>query len=296
MTFKPCFDICATAMSEPLSPGVAYGCFELLDVLERTPMSLVAAQSLGKLGVISSGRATKCAILLGWAEVNDNGMLVPTVRGYAIRAMPMTSERLRAALLDLVEATDPPWIQSARFGRRQVLDYSPPEIAQICREAGLATGSSPDVVAFWDRLAARARGLHDVRLNETGREGERLTLQYEEKRTGRPPKWIALDSNLDGYDVLSCMGPDNTATLCIEVKASRVAKGGEFYLTRHEWETAQVLRNYQLHLWDLSAIVLKLAVVDLTAIAVHLPTDCGGGNWDCVRVPFSSFADRFEPV
>jgi hypothetical protein len=259
-------------------------------------MSIGAAKSLGKLGVVSSDRVTKCAMLLGWAEVTDGGLLALSLRGHAIRTMPRTDERLRAALLDLVEATDPPWVQGARFGRRHVLDYSPPEIAQICREAGLATGSSAEVVAFWDMLAARARGLHAVRLNETGREGERLTLRFEEQRTGRAPRWIALESNLDGYDVLSCVASDNTSALCIEVKASRIANGAELYLTRHEWETALTLERYVLHLWDLSAKEPRLAVIDLSAVGAHIPSDCGGGKWDCVQVAFSSFRDRFRSV
>lgn len=283
-------------MSEPLSPGVAHASFKLLDMLAQVPMGYRAALTLGKLGVVSSERATKCVILLGWAEVNEDGLLIPTLRGQAVRAMPRTEERLRIALLDLVDATDPPWAQGARSGRRNILEYSPPEISQICREAGLDKESSPEVVAFWDLLAARARGLHDVRLNETGRQGERLTLQYEEHRTGRLPRWIALDSNLDGYDVLSSIASDNTAALCIEVKASKVSDGGWFYLTRHEWDTAQMLEHYLLHLWDLSANIPRLAVVQLDALSTHVPKDCGTGKWDSIKVPFSSFADRFASI
>ena len=283
-------------MSETLSPGIAYGCFELLDVLDATPMPLGAARSLGKLGVVSSDRVTICAQLLGWTEINDAGLLVPTVRGQSIRAIPRTEERLREALLDLVDATDPPWIQGARLGRRHVLQYSPPEIAQVCREAGLATGSVPEVVAFWDLLAARARGLHDVRLNETGRQGERLTLQHEERRTGKPVHWIALDSNADGYDVLSSISDSDDTPLCIEVKASRVGLAGAFYVTRHEWNTAQDLLHFVVHLWDLSASYSRLAVVDIQGLAAHMPHDEGEGRWESVCIPFSPFADVFVVV
>lgn len=283
-------------MSEALSPGIAYGCFELLDVLDATPMPLGAARSLGKLGVVSSDRVTTCAQLLGWTEINDAGLLVPTVRGQSIRAMPRTEERLREALLDLVDATNPPWIQGARFGRRHVLQYSPPEIAQVCREAGLATGSVPEVVAFWDLLAARARGLHDVRLNETGRQGERLTLQHEERRTGKPARWIALDSNADGYDVLSSVSDSDGAPLCIEVKASRAGLAGDFYVTRNEWDTAQDLLHFAVHLWDLSASHPRLAVVDIQGLAAHVPHDKGEGRWESVCIPFSSFAAVFVVV
>ena len=283
-------------MSEPLSPGVAYGCFELLDLLEATPMSLGATRTLGKLGVVSPERATRCAQLLGWVEIDEAGLLVPTLRGRSIRAMPRTEERLREALLDLVEATNPPWVQGARFGRRHVLQYSPPEIAQLCREAGLAAGEAPEIVAFWDLLAARARGLHDVRLNEIGRRGERLTLQHEEERTGKSPRWIALDSNADGYDVLSSVSDNDSALLCIEVKASRAGVAGDFYVTRNEWDTARDLLHFAMHLWDISTPQPRLAVVDIHGLADHVPRDDGQGRWECVRIPFAAFASTFAAV
>lgn len=283
-------------MSEALSPGVAYGCFELLHLLNQTPMLVTAARNLGKLGVVSARRVTDCSILLGWTEVNDAGLLAPTVRGQAVSTMPRTEERLQQALMDLVSATDPPWVQNARFGRRRVLQYAPPEIAQICQEAGLADASMPDVVAFWDALAARARGLHDVRLNETGRAGERLTLRYEEQRTGRAPRWVALDSNEDGYDVLSSLDSGNRAPVCIEVKASQLGLHGSFYLTRHEWESAESFLHFRVHLWDVSNAIPRLAILDTGDVAEHLPSDRGSGRWDAVCVPFGTFSERFSLV
>lgn len=282
-------------MSENLSPGIAYGCFELLDLIDAAPMPLEHAKGLGKLGVIDAPRVTRCALALGWADVNDHGQIVATARGQAVRALPMTEQRLRRALLDIVEATDPPWVQNARFGRRRFLQYSPVEIYQICDEAGLSDGSDEETVAFWDILASRARGLHDVQLNEIGREGERLTLAFEARRTGKRPKWVALDSNEDGYDVLSQMADDDTRRLCIEVKASRQGLHGSFYLTRHEWETALSMMNFRMHLWDVSQSPPQaLAVLTTGDLEVHLPADNGAGSWDVAIVPFSAFSEHFE--
>lgn len=283
-------------MSEVLSPGVAYGCFELLRMLDQTPMPVTAARALGKLGVVSAKRVTDCSMLLGWTEVNDAGLLAPTLRGQAVSTMPRTEERLREALMDMVAAMDPPWVQNARFGRRRVLQYAPPEITQICQEAGLAAASTPDVVAFWDTLAAQARGLHDMRLNKTGRTGERLTLRYEEKRTGRTPQWVALDSNEDGYDVLSSLDAENRTPVCIEVKASQLGLNGSFYLTRHEWEAAESFLHYHIHLWDLSDTIPRLAVLNLGGAAQHLPIDHGSGRWDVACIPFHTFTDHFTAV
>jgi hypothetical protein len=211
-----------------------------------------------------------------------------------VRVLPLTAERLRTALLDVVEATDPPWVQNARFGRRRFLQYAPVEIAQICEEAGLEDGADEGTVAFWDTLAAKARGLRDVRLNEIGREGERLSLAYETQRTGKRPKWIAIDSNEDGYDVLSHIASDDARRLCIEVKASRQGTHGALHLTRHEWETALSLLNFQMHLWDLSQPTPGLAVLGISDIEEHLPADNGLGAWDVAKLPFSAFQSQFK--
>lgn len=281
-------------MSELLSPGIAYGCFELLDLIEASPMPLENARGLGKLGVIAAPRVTNCALALGWVEVNYDGNVIATARGQSVRALPMTEQRLRRALLDIVEAVNPPWAQNSRFGRRRFLQYAPVEIVQVCDEAGLADGADDDSVAFWDTLAARARGLRDVQLNEIGREGERLTLMYEASRTKRQPKWVALDSNEDGYDILSQIAIEDSSLLCIEVKASRQGLHGSFFLTRHEWETAQSLRNFCMHLWDVSKSAPELAALTIDDLQNHLPADCGSGSWDVVKVPFAAFSKRFE--
>lgn len=283
-------------MSELLSPGVAYGCFELLDILAKSPLLVSAARSLGKLGVVSANRATDCTLLLGWAERTDDGLLVISPQGAAILGMQLTDQRLRQALLDIVYAENPPWAQNASFGRRRFLQYAPTEIAQICCEAGLDSGNSDEVVAFWDMLASRARGLHDVRLNEIGRHGERLTLQYEAKRTSRTPKWIALDSNEDGYDILSTISAEDTSKLCIEVKASQQGISGRFFLTRHEWETAKVLLNYKMHLWDLSTSPARLAVLELPILEEHIPIDQNDGSWQTTCISFASFSNLFRPL
>jgi len=279
---------------EALSPGVAYGCFELLDLIDASPMLLENARGLGKLGVIPAHRITNCAIALGWAEVDKDGSLVATARGKTVRALRLTQQRLRLALMDIVDAADPPWAQNARFGRRRFLNYAPIEVVQVCEEAGLSESSDDETVAFWDALASRARGLRDVQLNEVGREGERLTIAHETLRTGIAPKWIALDSNEDGYDILSRVSDGDNGRLCIEVKASRLGMNGEFYVTRHEWDTAVSLINFQMHLWDLSPRRAKLAVLGVNDVEVHLPNDKGIGFWHVARVPFSAFSARFE--
>lgn len=105
-----------------------------------------------------------------------------------------------------------------------------------------------------------------------------------------------MDSNADGYDVLSLVSKRDSALLCIEVKASQAGLAGDFYVTRNEWETAKDLLHFSMHLWDLSASHPRLAVVDIQGLTAHIPHDEGQGQWESARIPFSSFADVFVVV
>lgn len=161
-------------------------------------------------------------------------------------------------------------------------------------EAGLAHGTDESVVAFWDELAARARGQKSGRLIAIGRHGERLSLAYEENRTGKKPEWVAIENNADGYDVLSVVGSENLRQLSIEVKTSTLGLAGSFHLTRNEWERALEGANHVFHLWDVRAnMTPRLAVVDPQEMQAHVPTDLGSGTWESVAIPFATFGPRF---
>lgn len=283
-------------MTEALSPGVAYGCLELLRLVNTSRMSLAGARNIHKLGVVSANRVIDCAFLLKWLEVDETGKLVLTVHGSSILGMSRTEDRLRQALLDIIVLTDPPWAQNARYGRRTFLKYAPPEITQICNESGLTQGSGHDVVLFWDYLSSQARGLRDVHLNDIGRKGEMLTIEYERRRTNSSPKWIAIDSNEDGYDVLSQLDDKNEQKLCIEVKTSSMGLRGNFYVTRNEWDSARTFMNYQIHLWDISGTHPLLAIVNFETLAIHIPIDQMKGRWENASLPFSTFDYLFSSI
>lgn len=111
------------------------------------------------------------------------------------------------------------------------------------------------------------------------------------------PRWIALDSAGDGYDVLSQLSAEDRRRLTIEVKASeRALKYAEFYLTRNEWETEEDFLNHVFHLWDLSGEEPRLATLLVEQLRAHIPTDNGNGNWKSTSVPFGAFDRQFESV
>lgn len=285
-------------MTIPFSPGVAQGSFDLLEVVARNPGALSFRQitaSFAYFGAIRSDEIIQTTQETGWLRSDENGMAVLTPSGSRLVALQGYEPMLRQALLDHIDAESPPWVQCASYGRSRVMAFAGNGVAQVFVEAGLAHGFDDDVVAFWDELAVRARGLRDSRLSDLGRAGERLTIKHEEARTGRKPKWVAINNNADGYDVLSVVGEADFRALSIEVKASSMGMSGSLYLTRTEWEMSQERECHLFHLWDLRSNPPQLAKVPAPVMLDHVPTDSGRGRWEVVEIPFSAFALVFEP-
>lgn len=281
-------------MTRPLSPGVAFGCAELLGAASRNALTPSGALSL-PLSSVPARDVLDASFSLRWLEVSTEGILILTVRGERALSISDDRLRLRQLVLDHVEAETPPWLHLAPAGRRETLLHAPDGIRQVLVEAGLAYGDDIDAVSFWDGLAARARGTRDAALSEIGRRGERLTIARERERTGFWPKWVALDSSSDGYDVLSQLSAEDRRRLTIEVKATeRQLPHAFFHLTRNEWETAEECLHHAFHLWDLSGSEPRLAVLTVPQVATHIPADIGEGSWESAAIPFRAFASQFD--
>jgi len=277
------------------SPGLVLGCFELLEMAVRRELRLAnLAAEFFKIGVMPTRNVLELAQSLNWIREGGDGCAIVTAEGHHILSLGGYELRVRRALLDYIDVMRPPWIQNATFGRAKVIAFAGSDISQLFVEAGLAHGTDKDVIDFWDELAARARGQKGVRLNAVGRAGERLTIEHEKKRTGREPKWISIDSNADGYDVLSVAGPADDRHLSIEVKTTRIGRAGSFYLTSNEWERALLMDMHAFYLWDLSSVSPSLAALSKADIGPHVPFDRGDGRWESVEIPFAAFSEKFE--
>jgi len=181
-----------------------------------------------------------------------------------------------------------------RFGKATLPMPTNTQVGQVFVEAGLADGTDDEVVSFWDAMASMARGQKNDRLSAIGRQGERLTIEHEKGRTGRKPKWVAIDNNEDAYDVLSVVGADDPRSLSIEVKSSTMGLAGRFYLSRNEWERAQETENHAFYLWTMrSNHEPSLAVITPQEMDDHIPIDRGKGDWENVEIPFMAFQQRF---
>ena len=281
-----------------LSPGVAQGCFELLGIVSRYNLSFPQIHSsFTQFGSLATSKIVETAQRLNWLHTDDNGIAALTPWGSRLLDISGYELMLRQALLDYIDVESPPWVHNATYGRARVLAFASRELAQVFVEADLSQGTDGQVVAFWDMLAARARGQKNNRLTSIGREGERLTIAHEEARTGRMPKWVAIDNNEDGYDVLSIVAANDTRQLSIEVKSSTLGYGGTFHITQNEWERSQEIERHLFHLWAIKpGSNTELAVVTSTELKMHIPVNSGSGSWELVEIPFSAFRAHFQPA
>lgn len=281
-----------------LTPGLAQSALELMRLLQRQPLSSVELLAgLKRIGTMSTADALDLAQTLNWLSVTTKGVLVATPAGAHVVAITRYDLALRQIILDFVDSARPSWLQNAIYGRARVLSFAGIGVAQTLVEAGTASGIDDDVVKFWDALATRARGQKDDRMLAIGRSGERLSLAYEERRTRTPARWIALDSNEDGYDILSVETEHSRLPLTIEVKTSTAGHSGILYITRSEWLHALDSPAHVFHLWCLhTKHSPQLAIVTPDEMANHIPNDAGAGHWREVQVPFRAFSDCFVEV
>ena len=285
-------------MSPPLSPGLAQSAFELVAIVHQRVVSVGDARhSLGRLASFSASEALDVAEALGWIVADAAGFLQVTDTGRGLHGEPDYVCKLRRAIKDYVRVVQPPWLASASFGRARVLRFVNRQLQQVFSEAGLASDTDSAAVAFWDDLARAARNdVAGTRL-ETGRLGERLTVQFEQHRTNRCPRWIAIDNSSAGYDVLSVCGESDEAPLLIEVKTSSASDSAIGHITRNEWAVAKEAERFVFHLWLLAVDAApRLACLDVASVSRHVPCDSGDGQWESVAIPFNCFREEFRPV
>lgn len=278
-----------------LSPGVAYGCFNLLRIVaeHRIPFSRLSSE-VPRFETLRTEDLLDVCQRLNWIRADDAGGAVLAPAANDILSLGSERQRLRCAIIHYVQIERPDWLQLSIDGRSRCMKFGPTGVVQTISEAYLAEGYEPDVVAFWDMLASIARGQRTTALNAIGRRGERLSLEFEKQRTGHEPQWRSIESNLDGYDVLSVVSAANHAPMQIEVKTSTVGVRGTAHLTRNEWDQTELMPNHTMHLWDLRDEGRpRLAIVSRAEVAAHVPGDGKLGRWMECEVLFRAFEELF---
>ncbi len=140
---------------------MAFGCVELLGVVSRNSITPGGVLSLS-LGSVSPKDILEAAVDLRWLVIAENGLLELTPKGDTALSASNDRTRLRQLILDYIDVENPPWLQLASAGRRELLLQAPSGTRQVLVEAGLAYGDDQETVSFWDALAARARGMRNA--------------------------------------------------------------------------------------------------------------------------------------
>jgi hypothetical protein len=182
----------------------------------------------------------------------------------------------------------PKWSKTITYGRKFVHKLARDEV-QCFEAAGLLEDPPSDrAVLWWGQTSGLARMISDGVRNEQARAAEKLSFIHETERMARlgipgVPKWVAVDDNQLGYDILSFdPGPVGPVSRVLEVK-STIASPLRFFVTRNEWEVCQKMGSaYHFHIWDLTNGVLhERAGAD---VAPHIPEDQGTGRWSAVEI------------
>jgi len=281
-----------------LSPGILYATFQAMELIAQRAMTPPEFRaSFPFIEPVSSQLALELAEGLVWSQVSTTGLLELTVSGQRVLSLGTSILRSRRAIEDYVRIHRPAWASASISGRQKLRNYLDSATSQVFIEAGLFEKADQSIIDFWDRLAADSRGIRDNHNVEIGRKGEQLSLAFERQRTGVDPKWVALESNEDGYDVLSVVDRTDKRLLSIEVKTTAAGLASLAYFTRNEWETASVRNQHCFHFWDVSKFpVYRLAVLEIREVEPHIALDRGDGLWNSLTVPLRVFQSRFETV
>ena len=201
----------------------------------------------------------------------------------------------RICIRQLLLRAAPRWTRAVTLGRERftvLLDRD--EIACFRAARLLEDPPDNDVVDWWDNLGRLLRKQLEEQKLDRSRVAERLTLDHENDRLKglgltRKARWIAIEDNTAGYDVLSYdVGPEGPVNKLIEVKSS-IASPLRFFVTRNEWEKAlQFGDSYLFHIWDLASQAPRLHIRTVKQIAPHIPMDRVKGRWSNAEIPLSA--------
>lgn len=250
--------------------------------------------SFRKLEVADLPAVLKLAQDCQWVELSHTDSIVLSTQGRRIHDTGNATVQLRYQLRDVLSFVSPSWAKKIADGRSEALKIMPEAVRQIFSEADLLGDWTDELVAWWDEIGLAARSRKYERNLRTGRIAERLSIQYEEQRTGQRPKWTCAETNYAGFDLLSVVSRDEPRPCAIEVKGTTLRMSeAKFTLSRNEWEVADANDDYRLHLWVVrdsqQNVARDLRVVTTSQLEIHIPADRGGGKWTMVAIPFAPF-------
>ena len=162
---------------------------------------------------------------------------------------------------------------------------------------GLSDYPDRDALLWLKSLENLVRDEYQIARNESGIDGELLTVQYEERRVGIRPKWISIKTNKAGYDFVSKNEINDDTFRIIEVKHSiSSVEKAMFYVSRNEWNVAELHNNYYFYLWCENTEGVYLAILNSSEIRPHIAINQAGGVWEIMKIPCQEFKNKFVLV
>lgn len=271
----------------------------LSSVKEYSCKTFAEADHLTVCYGINKKAAYDFAVQCHWIN-EENGILNFTDRGDELintfNISGLTPLLWRDALYDYISICRPAWANLTPNGRKEAYLFMTNDEKRCFNEAGLMDSTEDIIVDWWDNVSFQFREESQLTLGDIGRVGEKMTLKYEEKRTGIKPRWESIDSNYSGYDIASVKDYGVDETILIEVKSStQKLNDAKMIITRNEWDVASCDYNskrYYFYLWLLGT-QNKIAIIPAALIKQHVPTDIGSGQWKTIEIPFNLFGQYF---
>lgn len=280
-----------------LSVDVIWSSHALLKRISEYSIRTAEDIYIKNLSPVSVDTLMDLAVTCRWIARN-NDLFVLSKQGQTLVNTKEFSERAKIILSDYICYVTPAWARRIPYGRQEAFIFMTKDEQACFYEAGLMDENPGNtVIGWWDQISSFLRRIEEDRKIEIGRKGEQLTILYEQKRTGRDPQWISLDSNLSGYDVISQQTQDDPSALLIEVKSSEKSIAtADFFVSVNEWHTASNTEKYKFYLWCFYGGKKQLAIIQPRQLFQYIPTNNKSGKWQMVRIPFASFSEAFKEI
>lgn len=278
-----------------ISVDVIWSSKLLLNRISKYNVEKVDNIYLANITPVNTDLLIKLGEKCGWLNFEKDRITI-SKRGKEIVEIRSFCDQAKCILEDYIKCVVPTWCNRIPYGRKEALIFMSKDEQASFYEAGLMENDKVSI-EWWDNISAYIRDTNNKNKNDVGRSGEQETLLYEKQRTGYDPVWIAIESNLAGYDILSRCSHDNISRLLIEVKTSELSiDHADFYVTSNEWHTACNTKRYLFYIWSFYNRKRKLAVLEPEQIQPYIPTNNRTGEWQSVRIPFASFEFLFKEI
>lgn len=191
---------------------------------------------------------------------------------------------LRKILKTAILSGDYPWKGSFKYGRKYVLESLSINERQVFRSAGLVSNEfNEEIVSWWDQMQI---ALGVAQPDFEFRKWEQRTFDREialltKLDCPNVPRWVAIDDNMVGFDILSFRENDEKwEEVFIEVKSSSTGLK-RFFLSDREAEKLESSPDrYILYFWDTTTTTDY--VFTGAELIHHLPKNQGRGAWKSV--------------